>query len=147
MWDRTATVLLVEDDSVVRRVVRRVLERMKCNVLEAGNAAEALKIAQESLDSVDILLVDLILPGKINGHQLAIQLQSRRPELHLIFTSGYDTTHFDEEIHLVEGKNFLSKPYTADQLQNILASIYSRTSEKLTSPSPLPTLGVWQNRS
>ena len=103
-------------------------------------------IARQQLEQIDVLLVDLILPGKISGHHLAIQLQSRKPALHLIFTSGYDPSHFENEIKLIEGKNFLGKPYSTGQLQNAFAAIFDSPSEKLTSPPSLPTLGAWQNR-
>lgn len=134
MWNREATVLLVEDDVTVRKTLKRVIDRMGCTVFEAGNGQEALDLAREHLTEMDILLIDLILPGKISGYQLAIQLQSRKPALRLVFTSGYDPIHFEKELLLVEGKNFLGKPYSAQHLQNLFASLYEARSEKLTTP-------------
>jgi len=126
--------MLVEDDVTVRQALKRVIERMGCTVFEAGNGQEALDIAREHLPNIDILLIDLILPGKISGYHLAIQLQSRKPSLRLVFTSGYDPIHFEKELLLVEGKNFLGKPYSALHLQNLFASLYEAPSEKLTTP-------------
>lgn len=138
---RTPVVLLVEDDASVLNVMRRILEKLGCSVLTARSAEEALDICHSHLPLIDLLLSDLVLPGKLNGHHLAVQLQSRKPELRVVFTSGHQPDIFASEVDLREGINFLGKPYSALQLESLLTRLTILPSEKLTTPDLSPTLG------
>ena len=81
-------VLIVEDEDILRGVMRRSLEDAGYRVLEAGGATEALKLVRENNRSIDLLLTDVIMPGK-SGRELAEEVALLRPRLPVLFTSGY----------------------------------------------------------
>lgn len=109
------TILLVEDEEGVRRIARLALERRGYRVLEASSAEEALTVAERTTEPIDLLLTDVIMAG-IGGSELARRLRSARPELQVLFMSGYT----DEAIltHGVghESPELLRKPFTPDSL-------------------------------
>ena len=108
------TILLVEDDDAVRRIAARVLTGVGYNVLSAANGAEALDVAQRS-DRIDVLLTDVVLP-RMSGRQLAERLQQLRPEIRVLYMSGYTD---DAVIHqgIVErGVAFISKPFNGAEI-------------------------------
>ncbi len=108
------TVLLVEDEAAVRDLVRTVLERHGYRVLAAGDATEALAIATAHPASIDLLLTDVVLPGR-GGPELAEQLRDTRPGLRVLFTSGYaETTSLD--VAALGPHAYLAKPFTTDDL-------------------------------
>lgn len=108
------TVLVVEDEMAVRDVVRTVLERHGYRVLAAGDASEALVIATAHPASIDLLLTDVVLPGR-GGPELAEQLRGTRPWLRVLFTSGYaETTSLD--LAALGAHAYLAKPFTIDGL-------------------------------
>ncbi len=108
------TVLVVEDETAVRDVVRTVLERHGYRVLAAGDASEALAIATAHPASIDLLLTDVVLPG-LSGPELAEQLRDTRSGLRVLFTSGYaETTSLD--LAALGPHAYLAKPFTLDGL-------------------------------
>ena len=116
----TETLLLVEDDRAVRMLTRAILERNGYQVLEAAQGAEALQIWQEHQRSVALLLTDLVMPGGLTGQQLARQLQADRPEVKVIFLSGYSEHIAGQEIALRRGENFVQKPFSPELLLHTL---------------------------
>jgi len=82
------TILLVEDEPGVRKLVRQMLLQQGYQVLEASNAAEALIVAQRYPGHIDLLLTDIVMP-QVNGRELAEQLMARRPDLKVIYMTGY----------------------------------------------------------
>ena len=109
------TVLLVEDDDQLRRVVAEVLEHKGYRVLVAPNAKEALAIAGAHLGPIDLLLTDLVLP-MTSGADLARQIQSERASVRVLHMSGYtDETAYENGL-LEAGGEFLEKPFTPDSL-------------------------------
>ncbi|HEY5961270.1 MAG TPA: ATP-binding protein, partial [Polyangiaceae bacterium] len=109
----TETILLVEDDEMVRRVAVRVLKHKGYHVLSAASGVEALEVARAYPDHIDLLLTDLVMP-KMNGDRLAQELTPIRPKTRVLFTSGYAESAHDQG--LGPGINFLQKPYTPRQL-------------------------------
>jgi two-component system, cell cycle sensor histidine kinase and response regulator CckA len=107
------TILLVEDDEMVRRVAVRVLKSKGYNVLSAASGVEALEVARGHSGHIDLLLTDLVMP-KMNGDRLAHELLPLRPKTKVLFTSGYAESAHDQG--LGPGANFLQKPYTPRQL-------------------------------
>src|SRR5262245_11779517 len=85
----TETILLVEDDTAVRTATKRILERYGYRVFEAQGAQGALEIAVVHKGPLALLLTDLVLPG-MSGAELARQVRLLRPEIRVVFTSGYD---------------------------------------------------------
>jgi signal transduction histidine kinase/ActR/RegA family two-component response regulator len=108
------TVLLVEDDEMVRKVARAVLERHGYHVLEAHSGGDALVICEQNPD-VDLLLTDIVMP-RMSGAQLATRLTQARPDLKVLFMSGYtdDTVLLHGVLHAQVA--FLQKPFTPQAL-------------------------------
>jgi PAS domain S-box-containing protein len=109
------TVLLVEDESGVRSLARRALQEFGYRILEAKNGAEALAVARQSSDPIDLLLTDVVMPV-MGGRELAQRLKQERPETRVLFTSGYpDTAGMQQDVEEA-GVPYLPKPYTPNQL-------------------------------
>jgi len=103
-----ATILVVDDESGIRELIRKILQRERYRVLEAGTAEEALGIAQKQ--SIDLLITDVMLPG-IHGPELARRMQQAGPRLKTVFISG-----FTGEEEVPAGGLFLAKPFTLETL-------------------------------
>jgi CheY-like chemotaxis protein len=111
----TETVLLVEDDAPIKDLAKRVLESYGYRVLAAGDGLQALQIGERYEGPIHLLLTDVVLP-QINGKELAEQLQSTRPEMAVLYMSGYTDSAFDQHGELVPGIAFVSKPFTIEEL-------------------------------
>jgi len=107
----TETILLVEDEKPVRELVARVLEKHGYKVLQAGAGAEAVELWRPHKDEIHMLLTDLIMPGNMNGRELAETLRMERPDLKVIFTSGYSADIVGKDFKIESDLNFLQKPY------------------------------------
>ncbi len=114
---RQGTILVVEDEPPLRRLVVSVLAAAGHQVLEAVNGYEAIALA-EGHERIDLLLTDVIMPG-ITGPDVAARLRSRRPELAVLYMSGYDNELIDQKA-LERTASFLPKPFTPHSL---LASV------------------------
>jgi len=114
------TVLVVEDDPAVRSLVKGILVQQQYKVIEAEDGEQALMLAHEHASEIVLLLTDLVMPKGISGRDLAERLLDERPELKVIYTSGYSADLFDSSLILEEGLNYLPKPYTSGMLAEIL---------------------------
>jgi CheY-like chemotaxis protein len=115
------TVLVVEDNVSLRALIRDYLEVEGCTVISAGDGAEAMSLATEFPGRIDVLLTDVILPGK-NGKQVAEELLRNRPEIKVVYTSGYAPNAIVHHGVLDRGVNFLQKPFTRGELMSVLRS-------------------------
>jgi PAS domain S-box-containing protein len=109
------TVLVVEDAEAIRSLARKVLTAQGYTVLEAGDGAEALQVAQRHAGPLHLVLTDVVMPG-MGGRELAQRLAPLRPELKLVYMSGYTG---DAVVHrglLEDGLPFLAKPFTPEDL-------------------------------
>lgn len=109
------TILVVEDDAPLRKLTVHHLQSFGYRVLDAQDAASALSISSASAENIDLLLTDVVLP-KVNGRDLAKMLLEKRPDLHVLFTSGYTGQSVERGNILEENCNFLPKPYTRGSL-------------------------------
>ena len=116
LHEGTETILLVEDDEGVRTLIRVTLERHGYRVLEAANGIEAIKLWDQHSKEVALLLTDLVMPAGVSGHELADRLQKDKPQLNVIFTSGYSAEVAVRQIKSQADENFLQKPFPPDQL-------------------------------
>lgn len=106
------TILVVEDEVLIRIIAPDTLEHSGFKVLEAGNSAEALKILEEN-DEVAVLFTDINMPGAMDGLALARHVARNRPEIRVIVTSG---RQWLDASSLPDDGIFLPKPYGASQL-------------------------------
>lgn len=109
------TVLLVEDEDLVRDLGVRVLERLGYRVLQAGNGNEAMALADAHAERIDLLMTDVVMPG-MGGGELAEQLLKVHPETKVLFTSGYTEQAIVHQGVLDENIRFLGKPYPLSAL-------------------------------
>jgi PAS domain S-box-containing protein len=115
----TETILCVEDDSSVRANLVTQLESLGYTAMTASNAAEALAIADGGAE-FDLLFTDIVMPGKMNGKQLAERMRLRWPSLKVLLTSGYTDHTIVRDGRLVPDLFFLPKPYRRPQLARML---------------------------
>jgi PAS domain S-box-containing protein len=108
------TVLVVDDEPLVRAVARRLLMKKGYRVLEAENGAEALRICEESVPSIDLVVTDLVMP-EMGGRELAAELHARHAGVRILFMSGYTEDAALRTSVLQVGQAFLAKPFTADE--------------------------------
>jgi len=110
------TVLLVEDEQMVRAAARRILERHGYCVLEASHGREALALCEEQGATIDLMITDVVMPH-MSGYELARQLAARRPQLKVIYVSGYsDSTAAEHGAVDAESMTFIQKPFAPDTL-------------------------------
>lgn len=109
------TILLVEDELNLRTLTRNLLESYGYDVLEAPNGEEALKLSQQNTKIIHLLLTDIVMPG-INGRVLAKRLSEQRPELKILYMSGYTGQAIGDQSILHPGAFFLQKPFTRENL-------------------------------
>lgn len=107
----TETILLVEDEPVLRDMARVFLEERGYHVLEAGSGREALAVWEKHRDAIDLMLTDMAMPEGISGTDLARQLVARKPTLKVVFASGYSMEDLDTAFIRKGQAAFLSKPY------------------------------------
>lgn len=122
---KSRTVLLVEDEPFVREATRSILERAGYEVLPAEDAADAMQVLEACNHSVDLVMTDMILPGR-TGQQLGQDLRHRFPEMKVLVTSGYTNAEYAVE----EPKSqtyFLAKPYSRrgliEKIETILGTM------------------------
>ena len=109
------TVLLVEDEEVVRHLEREVLLASGYTVLEAASPNQAIELARNHVGVIDLLLTDLVMP-EMSGDELARRLAGERPEMKVIFSSGYAADVIEQRGILDPGAEFLPKPLTPDSI-------------------------------
>jgi PAS domain S-box-containing protein len=112
----TETILVVEDEAGVRSLLVRLLRRLGYTVLEAANGREALSVWQGGSVHVDLLLTDMVMPGRMTGLELADAMRARVPGLKVIITSGYSSEFAVQGAPTTAGVTFLPKPYQSSQL-------------------------------
>jgi CheY-like chemotaxis protein len=115
-------ILAVEDDDLVRDFVCNQLLVLGYKVLTAGNAEEALKILRSD-EKIDLLFTDIVMPGDLNGRQLADEAQKLRPGLKILYTSGYTENAIVHHGRLDPGVQLLSKPYRRNELAQKIRNV------------------------
>lgn len=112
-----STILVVEDDAIVRMLIVDVLEELKFNVLEAEDGESAMELLKDRGNRIDLLMSDVGMPG-MDGKTLANKARELRPQLPVLFASGYA-----ENIDVPAGMFVIGKPFSIDQLRNKVKSI------------------------
>lgn len=117
------TILVVEDEAPVRELIRRILSRQGYNVLLATSGANARSLPWRELERVDLLLTDLVMPGGLSGRDLAVELHRAKPDLPVIYASGYSQELMEMDRGLEQGSAFLAKPFSPRQLLEAVAAL------------------------
>jgi two-component system, cell cycle sensor histidine kinase and response regulator CckA len=110
------TILVVEDEAPLRRLVARVLGGLGYQVFVAGSGPEALELLDDLERPPDLLLSDVVLPGGMQGNEVAAAFTARIPNLPVLYVSGHARDAIVHAGRLDEGVNFLAKPFTPDSL-------------------------------
>jgi len=131
------TILCVEDDDVVRAHVTGRLESLGYTVITASNAAEALERVNAGA-TFDLLFTDIVMPGAMNGRQLAQKVAELRRPLRVLYTSGNTFGAFDSSGRLGEGVLLLTKPYRKAELARMVRLCLDRAIDHMGDPIPLP---------
>ena len=124
----TETVLLVEDEDIVRELSSEVLRSCGYKVIEASSGKEALRSYKEFGKEISLLMTDVVMPG-MNGEELAKQLLSIQPELKILYTSGYIDNPIALSDGLKHGAAFIQKPFTNIELARKIRAILDEGTE------------------
>jgi CheY-like chemotaxis protein len=119
-----STILVVEDHDAVRIYSTEILTELGYRVVNAANAQEALA-ALDREPVVDLLFTDIVLPGGMNGRQLADEIKRRRPDIKILFTSGYSRDAIMRDGRIEDGVALITKPFTFAGLAEKLNAILS----------------------
>jgi two-component system cell cycle sensor histidine kinase/response regulator CckA len=128
----TETVLLVEDEPEVRRLVEKLLRLKGYRVLSAASPAEAVTISKRHEAAIELLLTDVIMPG-MNGRELSRVLAANRPRMRVLYMSGYTDAAMSQQGILPPGTAFLSKPFTPEALSRKVRDVLDNPPENLKS--------------
>jgi two-component system, cell cycle sensor histidine kinase and response regulator CckA len=116
------TVLLVEDEELLRRMTREVLEQSGYHVLEAANGDEAIRISRSYPGTIQVMLTDVVMPG-LSGPELSRVLASVRPRMKVLYVSGYPDDASVPAVRPADGTDFLQKPFTPAALEQRLRQL------------------------
>ncbi|MDZ3991025.1 response regulator [Pseudomonas sp. Teo4] len=111
--------LVVEDDDIVRMLIVEVLDELGYTIIEAADAAAALRVLEDPGQALDLLMTDVGLPD-MRGEELAAKAREIRPLLPVLFASGYA-----ESFDVPEGMHMIGKPFSIDQLRDKVMAILS----------------------
>ena len=129
------TILVVEDEPPLRQLVRTILTRLGYQVLDAPSGAAALKVWQEHRDRIQLLVTDMVMPDRISGRELARRLQDERPDLPVIFITGYNPEMAGRDFVLEDGVNYIPKPFTPRKLGTTVRAILdARSPARMPKP-------------
>jgi CheY-like chemotaxis protein len=123
----TETILVVEDEAILREMARDILKDCGYHLLEASTGKEALDVWRESAGKIDLVLTDMVMPDGISGVDLAERLLADRPDLKIIFTSGYTSAEINTELLSRSQARFLQKPYSHTTLARAVRDCLDRT--------------------
>ena len=118
----TKTILLVDDEKAVRGMIRTALRAKGYRVFEASDGEEAIHISNLFADTIALLVTDVVLP-RIDGKQVAKELNKLRPETRVLFLSGYPEDTLVRHGALQAGVNFLQKPFSIKALTSKVQSV------------------------
>jgi len=127
------TILLVEDEELVRNLEREVLEQSGYTVLEAGSPSQALELADDHHGAIDLLLTDVVMPH-LSGPELAEQLGAQRPTMKILYTSGYAANMIAQQGVLEPGTAFIPKPLTPTSLTHKVREVLDGPERAVQGP-------------
>ena len=129
----TETVLVVEDEVLVRDLISRILKNAGYSVLEAGSQFEVDEVLSQGAPDPDILLTDVVLPGAASGWDVAESIGARYPGIPIVFMSGYTPEHMMSRGRLGADIEFLEKPFTPGRLMAKMREVLDDAARKRAS--------------
>jgi signal transduction histidine kinase/CheY-like chemotaxis protein len=117
----SATILVVEDEPGVREIAVAILQDLGYRVFEAADGTQGLRVFGEHSAEIDLLLTDVVLPGRVRGRELADRVMAFKPEVKVLFMSGYTENSIVHHGRLDDGVRFLAKPFKREQLAQKVA--------------------------
>ena len=124
----TETVLVVEDSELLRNLISQFLRDSGYKVLIASDGQQALKVADEHPERIDLLLTDVVMP-LLGGQELAAKLLAKYPVLTVLFMSGYTNSALLHQGAMEDGKSFLQKPFSPDLLLARVREVLDRAQQ------------------
>ena len=131
------TILVVEDDDDVRALALTLLGDLGYRVLAAQDGPAALKLLDDDA-KVDLMFTDMVLPGGMNGHDIAVKVAQRRPEIGTLYTSGYAEQATSGTGTSTTGATLLRKPYRKAELAHIVRKVLDANAARQASSYPVP---------
>jgi two-component system cell cycle sensor histidine kinase/response regulator CckA len=123
------TVLVVDDEPEIRKLVSAMMAKFDCNILTADSGEHALTLYRNHKKPIALLITDVIAPG-MSGPMLADKLTALQPDLKVLYISGYDNTHVVQKYVVEKGHALLAKPFTMEELQakagELLTELHSK---------------------
>ena len=119
------TLLLVEDEPLILRMAKRVLSELGYTVLTASDGLEALEVLGRHAGDVQLLITDVVMP-KMSGRELAARVTALRPDIRVLYSSGYAADAIGEDGVIDDGINFLAKPYEPSRLADAVRDVLDR---------------------
>jgi CheY-like chemotaxis protein len=123
------TVLLIDDDTVLLEVMEAVLKSLGCTVYAAAGGKDAVDLLQKNMETIECFLIDLTMP-EMDGWQTLAALREIKPQIPAILCSGYDENKAMDGDHAVQAQGFLHKPYSRNDLKDILDRVFETTVHK-----------------
>ncbi len=127
----TETILIAEDESIVRNLAARVLEENGYTVLIARDGEEALRLFEENGDIIDLAMLDVVMP-KLSGPAVYEKVRESKPNIDFLFVSGYAPEGPHMKLNALPQKQFLQKPFSGEQLLHKVRSIFEGNQESET---------------
>lgn len=118
-------ILVVEDKEAVRLIIKAVLERNGFRIMLANNGEEAAALWAQHKDDIALLFTDVVMPGGVTGKDLADALRKDRPELKVVFCSGFGADIIGPDVISAPGNYFLAKPFDVDRLTQVVRQALS----------------------
>ena len=125
MVQGTETILLVEDEEMLRKLAHQTLSMYGYQVLDAANGDEALSLSRQHQGSIQLLLTDVIMPA-MSGGEVAGRVLESRPETRVLFMSGYTDDAIVHQGVLDQSANFIQKPFAPDSLARKVREVLDR---------------------
>jgi two-component system cell cycle sensor histidine kinase/response regulator CckA len=127
-------ILVVEDEPSLRVLTRRLLQHCGYTVFDATSGLDALAVWRDQAGKIDLLLTDMVMPDGLTGRELAVQLRAQRPDLKVIYSSGYSAELSNTDFITRENSYFLPKPYEPHQLTQIVRDCLDNPLKNIRTP-------------
>jgi CheY-like chemotaxis protein len=123
------TILIVEDEGEVRKLISKMLETQGYRILETSNGEDALLVCERRNGPIHLMLVDVIMPG-MSGSELAKVLKPLYPEIKILYMSGYTDDAIVRHGFVEKGVNYIQKPFTMERLARKVREVLDKDAHK-----------------